>query len=43
VKGVSIGISLYPADAQDVDSLLNMADQAMYSAKKSGNGGCRFS
>jgi diguanylate cyclase (GGDEF)-like protein len=43
VKGVSIGISLYPEDAQDVDSLLNMADQAMYSAKKSGNGGCRFS
>jgi diguanylate cyclase (GGDEF)-like protein len=42
VKGVSIGISLYPADAQDVDSLLNMADQAMYSAKKS-NAGCRFS
>jgi diguanylate cyclase (GGDEF)-like protein len=32
----SIGITLYPNDADDVDGLLKNADQAMYSAKDSG-------
>lgn len=34
--GASIGVSLFPATAEDPDSLLRQADQAMYSAKKSG-------
>jgi diguanylate cyclase (GGDEF)-like protein/PAS domain S-box-containing protein len=32
----SIGITLYPGDASDIDSLLKNADQAMYAAKKKG-------
>lgn len=32
----SIGITLYPNDATDVDSLLKNADQAMYVVKKNG-------
>ena len=36
---VSIGISLYPEDAIDTDSLLKCADAAMYSAK---NDGCNL-
>jgi len=32
----SIGITLYPGDAGDIDSLLKNADQAMYAAKKKG-------
>jgi len=37
--GASIGISLYPADGDDVETLLNKADRAMYSLKERGNGG----
>lgn len=33
---VSIGISLYPDDATDLDALIQWADRAMYAAKKSG-------
>lgn len=33
---VSIGITMYPMDADSADSLLKNADQAMYMAKKSG-------
>ena len=33
---VSIGITLYPADATDIDTLLKSADQAMYAAKHQG-------
>ncbi|MFN8133371.1 MAG: EAL domain-containing protein [Solirubrobacteraceae bacterium] len=36
--GVSIGISLFPDDARDADSLLRHADAAMYQAKRSGRG-----
>jgi len=32
----SIGITLYPRDAGDIDTLLKHADQAMYAAKKHG-------
>ncbi len=37
----SIGITLYPLDALDVDQMLKNADQAMYAAKNSGRN--RFS
>lgn len=33
---VSIGISFYPDDADDLDSLIREADQAMYAAKHAG-------
>lgn len=34
--GASIGTALYPAHGQQVDTLLNAADNAMYQAKRSG-------
>jgi len=34
--GVSIGISIYPEDAGEIDSLLSTADSAMYASKKKG-------
>jgi diguanylate cyclase (GGDEF)-like protein/PAS domain S-box-containing protein len=34
--GISAGISLYPDDARDADSLIRHADGAMYSAKREG-------
>ncbi|RTE67452.1 EAL domain-containing protein [Amphritea opalescens] len=34
----SIGAALYPQDSQDAEQLINMADQAMYSAKEAGRG-----
>jgi diguanylate cyclase (GGDEF)-like protein len=33
---VSIGMSLYPADGQDTETLLGHADSAMYRAKQHG-------
>ncbi len=39
---ISIGISLFPADAEDTDTLLLCADQAMYTTKKSGGGSYSF-
>ena len=38
----SIGISLYPYDGEDVESLLRNADEAMYGVKHGGRNGFRF-
>ena len=35
----SIGVTVYPDDASDADTLLRHADQAMYSAKQAGRNG----
>ena len=34
--GVSIGVALYPQDADDADGLLRRADEALYDVKRSG-------
>ncbi|MEY3572164.1 MAG: hypothetical protein RJA77_79 [Pseudomonadota bacterium] len=36
--GLSAGVALYPQDAQDLATLLDRADQAMYQAKHGGKG-----
>jgi diguanylate cyclase (GGDEF)-like protein/PAS domain S-box-containing protein len=38
----SVGVSLYPDDGTDADTLLKRADAAMYRAKGAGEGGVRF-
>jgi diguanylate cyclase (GGDEF)-like protein/PAS domain S-box-containing protein len=40
--GVSIGISLYPQDGEDVESLVSKADAAMYRVKEIGKGGYQY-
>ena len=40
--GASVGISFFPDDAQDGDTLIIKADQAMYEVKKSGRNGWLF-
>ncbi|RAU21504.1 two-component system response regulator [Paramagnetospirillum kuznetsovii] len=38
----SIGVALYPTDAGDTQSLVKLADAAMYRAKHQGRNACRF-
>lgn len=40
--GASIGISIYPDDGQDAETLIKCADSAMYYAKKSGRNNFKF-
>jgi diguanylate cyclase (GGDEF)-like protein/PAS domain S-box-containing protein len=39
---VSIGVSTYPCDGQDAESLMNRADNAMYEAKQRGRNNYQF-
>ena len=38
----SIGVSTYPGDGQDAETLIHKADTAMYAAKKLGRNNCQF-
>ena len=40
--GTSVGISLYPADADNQEALIRKADLALYEAKNAGRGDFRF-
>jgi predicted signal transduction protein with EAL and GGDEF domain len=42
IVGVSVGISIAPADGEDRELLLRSADMALYRAKSDGRGACRF-
>ena len=39
---MSVGVSTYPSDAADAESLMNKADTAMYEAKKQGRNNYQF-
>jgi len=38
----SVGVAVYPADAGDAETLIKLADAAMYRAKHLGRNGCQF-
>jgi len=38
----SIGVALYPSDAEETQTLVKLADAAMYQAKNQGRNACRF-
>jgi diguanylate cyclase (GGDEF)-like protein len=40
--GASIGISLFPTDGEDMETLMQKADRAMYSVKQNGCNGWQF-
>lgn len=40
--GASIGIALFPDQGEDMDQLIKLADEAMYSVKNAGKNGFRF-
>lgn len=42
IIGASIGVAIHPHDGDDVDSLLDAADTALYQAKREGRGNFRF-
>jgi diguanylate cyclase (GGDEF)-like protein len=42
VIGASIGISLFPFDGEDMETLMQKADRAMYGVKRNGCNGWRF-
>ncbi|MBU3736498.1 MAG: EAL domain-containing protein [Methylobacterium sp.] len=42
IVSCSIGVSIYPDDGQDANSLLKQADSAMYKAKQSGRNNYQF-
>jgi GGDEF domain-containing protein len=37
--GITVGVSLYPDDAKDAETLLRVADERMYSAKRAKRSG----
>jgi GGDEF domain-containing protein len=39
---MSVGISIFPLDAQDARGLLKNSDAAMYQSKRAGSGGYTF-
>ncbi len=40
--GVSIGIALYPDDSEDIAELIRLADEAMYTVKRTSKNGWAF-